>query len=255
MDAIFKALNDPTRRALLDALRERDGQTLTDLEARLEMSRFGVMKHLNLLEDAGLITTTKKGRFKYHYLNALPLQEVIDRWIEPLLAKPAARAVLTLKAQLEGNLPMPLDAEKPSYVMSTYIDCTHDALWDALTKGDLISKYHFVCETVQGDFAEGQDVNYLLPNGAPMLVMRTLRIDPKSLIEAEFHPRWGGDETPSRFVYLVEPTKSGMKLTVEHYGLTPAQGGIADGWTRLLAGLKTFLETGAAHRFAMEAQA
>jgi len=83
MDAIFKALNDPARRALLDSLRAKDGQTLTELEEQLDMSRFGVMKHLKVLEDAHLITTRKSGRFKHHYLNALPLQEVIDHWIEP----------------------------------------------------------------------------------------------------------------------------------------------------------------------------
>ena len=81
MDAIFKALNDPARRALLDSLREQDGQSLSDLEEVLAMTRFGVMKHLKVLEDANLIVTRKVGRFKYHYLNAVPLQEVIDRWI------------------------------------------------------------------------------------------------------------------------------------------------------------------------------
>ena len=128
MDPIFKALNDPTRRALLDALRAKDGQTLTELETHLAMTRFGVMKHLKVLEAATLITTRKEGRFKYHYLNALPLQEVIDRWIEPLLAKPAARAVTSLKSKLEKETPM-----KPDFVMQTFIRCTQDALWSALT--------------------------------------------------------------------------------------------------------------------------
>ena len=79
MDLIFKALGDPARRALLDSLRQNDGQSLGDLEAQLDMTRFGVMKHLGVLEEAGLITTRREGRFKYHYLNAAPLQEVVDR--------------------------------------------------------------------------------------------------------------------------------------------------------------------------------
>ena len=79
MDTIFKALADPARRTLLDSLRTKDGQSLQDLEAQLDMTRFGVMKHLAVLEDAKLIVTRKEGRFKYHYLNALPLQQAIDR--------------------------------------------------------------------------------------------------------------------------------------------------------------------------------
>ena len=108
MDAIFKALADDTRRQLLDILHERDGQTLGELEtsvakAGFEMTRFGVMKHLKVLEAASLVVTRKQGRFKYHYFNAVPLQEVIDRWIEPLTQKPMARVALDLKARLEGQ--------------------------------------------------------------------------------------------------------------------------------------------------------
>ena len=103
MDAIFKALSDDTRRKLLDMLREKDGQTLSELEGNLGMTRFGVMKHLKVLEAASLVISRKQGRFKYHYLNVVPLQEVIDRWIEPLTQKPLARATLDLKAKLEGK--------------------------------------------------------------------------------------------------------------------------------------------------------
>ena len=108
MDAIFKALADDTRRQILDILRQRDGQTLGELEAAIalvgvEMTRFGVMKHLKMLEAASLVISRKQGRFKYHYLNVVPLQEVMDRWIEPLTQKPLARATLGLKAKLEGK--------------------------------------------------------------------------------------------------------------------------------------------------------
>ena len=109
MDAIFKALADDTRRQVLDVLRDRDGQTLGELEESLanlgvEMTRFGVMKHLKVLEAASLVISRKQGRFKYHYLNVVPLQEVIDRWIEPLTQKPLTRATLDLKAKLEGKV-------------------------------------------------------------------------------------------------------------------------------------------------------
>ena len=108
MDAIFKALADDTRRQILDLLRERSGRTLGELEDALaqggsDMTRFGVMKHLKVLEAASLVVTRKQGRYKYHYLNALPLQEVMNRWIEPLVEKPLARAALNLKSKLEGK--------------------------------------------------------------------------------------------------------------------------------------------------------
>ena len=250
MDEIFKALNDPARRTLLDALRRKDGQSLSDLEQTLDMTRFGVMKHLKVLEDAHLVLTRKHGRFKYHYLNPLPLQEVIDRWIAPFLQE-QTKDLSQLKATLERTKTM---SEKPDFLMATFIDCTHDALWDALTKGDLIGQYHFACEKVTGDYAKaGDTVDFHFPGGrGVMLSNRVISIEPKSRIEMEFAPSWGGDDTVSRCVYLVEQVSSGMKLTVEHYGLGAGQGGVGDGWARFLSGLKTFVETGKAHRFVPE---
>ena len=211
MDAIFKALNDPARRALLDSLRTKDGQSLMELEEQLDMTRFGVMKHLKVLEDANLIVPRKVGRFKYHYLNVIPLQEVFDRWVEPLLARPAARAMTKLKSELENDM-----SNKPDFVMQTFINCTHDALWDALTQGDLISHYHFACKRGEGTYAKPDDeVTYLFPDGSRMLSNRVISIDPKTRIEMSFHPTWGEDETVSRCVYIVEPQKAAMKLPVK----------------------------------------
>ena len=250
MDAIFKALNDPARRALLDSLRATDGQTLTELEEQLDMSRFGVMKHLKVLEDAHLVVTRKRGRFKYHYLNALPLQEMITRWVHPFL-QPHAAALTDLKAQLEET-----SMSKPDFIMSTFINCTQDALWDALTRGDIVARYHFACQAARGTMqAPGDEIAYLRPDGAPMLSNRVIAIEPKTRIEMVFLPAWGDDTTESRCVYLVEPTASGMKLTVEHYDIPAGQPGIGDGWTRFLSGIKTFLETGETHRFFPEMQA
>jgi DNA-binding transcriptional ArsR family regulator len=81
MDEVFKALADPTRRQLLDALREQDGQTLSELERRLPMSRFGAMKHLKVLEEANLLTTQRRGREKLHFLNVVPIRQVYERWV------------------------------------------------------------------------------------------------------------------------------------------------------------------------------
>ncbi|MDG6109669.1 helix-turn-helix transcriptional regulator [Dactylosporangium aurantiacum] len=101
-DRVFKALADPTRRFLLDLLFSRDGRTLTELESELEMSRFGVMKHLKVLEEAGLVVTRRMGREKLHFLNPIPIRQVHDRWIDKY-TEHHATALLELKAELEGD--------------------------------------------------------------------------------------------------------------------------------------------------------
>src|SRR5947199_5813497 len=101
MDAVFRALADPTRRSLLDELFKEDGQTLSTLEARLPMTRFGVMKHLRVLEDAGLVTTRRRGREKLHFLNPVPIRLVHDRWVSKY-AEPLAATLSNLKHGLEG---------------------------------------------------------------------------------------------------------------------------------------------------------
>lgn len=245
MDAIFKALNDPARRALLDSLREQDGQSLSDLEEVLAMTRFGVMKHLKVLEDANLIVTRKVGRFKYHYLNAVPLQEVIDRWIEPLLKKPAARAVTRLKAQLEKENSM----SKPDFVMQTFINCTQDALWDALTTADAHKEFVFVASDARRD---SNAITYLGEDGSTLLVCTETKLTPKTRIDSTFEPHWAGPDVPlekSEFAYIIEPQGDACMLTLEHYKVPAGQEGVAEGWARTLSSLKTYLETGKSVKF------
>jgi DNA-binding transcriptional ArsR family regulator/uncharacterized protein YndB with AHSA1/START domain len=245
MDSIFKALADPNRRMLLDSLHAKPGQSLQELQGQLEMSRFGVMKHLGVLEDAHLVVSHKKGRFKYHYLNALPLQETMDRWIEPLLEQPAARAVLNLKSNLEGKTEM----TKPDFMMQTYIHCTQDALWHALTDPEANAAYNFVAGSFERD---GNRLLFRFPDSSLMLVLTETQLTPKTRIESTFEPHWAGPDVPlesSRFVYLIEPQGENCMLTVEHYGIPEGQEGIADGWHRTIAGLKTWLETGRSIRF------
>jgi DNA-binding transcriptional ArsR family regulator len=101
-DRVFKALADPTRRFLLDRLFERDGRTLTELESEVEMSRFGVMKHLRVLEDAGLVVTRKEGREKLHFLNVVPIRLIHDRWIDKFTERRVS-ALTDLKRRLEED--------------------------------------------------------------------------------------------------------------------------------------------------------
>ena len=246
MDAIFKALNDPARRTLLDSLHANDGQTLSDLEEVLEMTRFGVMKHLKVLEEANLIVTRKDGRFKYHYLNAVPLQEVVDRWVEPLLQQPAARAVTRLKTKLERDNAM----SKPDFMMQTYINCTQDALWDALTDPAKIADYSFLATRVE---MQGNTLVYYTPDENVMLICTHTTEEPKTRIESTFEPHWQGPDVAmqaSRFVYLIAVQGENCQLTLEHYNIPAGQEGVADGWNRTLAGLKTYLEANRAVKFA-----
>src|SRR5688500_18610205 len=132
VDAVFKALADATRRRLLDMLFRRDGQTLSELERRLAMTRFGVMKHLRVLEEARLIVTKRRGREKLHFLNAVPIRQIHDRWIDKYSA-PMAAMLTELKKEIEDN-----SMEK---VYEIYIKTTPERLWQAITDPALRAKY------------------------------------------------------------------------------------------------------------------
>src|SRR3989440_12116328 len=128
MDSVFRALADPTRRSLLDELFKEDGQTLTALEERLPMTRFGVMKHLRVLEGAGLVVTNRRGREKLHFLNPVPIRLVHDRWVSKY-AEPWAAALSGLKTTLEG-----VSMEK---VFEVWIRTTPDRLWEAIADSEI----------------------------------------------------------------------------------------------------------------------
>src|SRR5580765_7557992 len=148
MDAVFKALADPTRRSLLDELFREDGQTLSALEGRLTMTRFGVMKHLKQLEEAGLVVTRRRGREKLHFLNPVPIRLVHDRWVSKY-AEPWVASLSDLKTNLEASM------EK---VFEIYIKTTPDRLWEAITNPEMRSKYTFGAEFVS-DWKAGSHVD------------------------------------------------------------------------------------------------
>jgi DNA-binding transcriptional ArsR family regulator len=133
VDEVFRALADPTRRSLLDALFREDGQTLGALVERYPMTRIGVMKHLKVLEDAGLVVTKRRGREKLHFLNPVPIRLVHDRWIDKF-TEPWAAALTDLKRELEHTM------EK---VFEIYIRTTPERLWDAITDRETRSKFQF----------------------------------------------------------------------------------------------------------------
>ena len=134
MDAVFKALADPTRRFLLDQLRQRNGQTLGELCERVAMARQSATQHLGVLEAANLISTVRQGRQKLHYLNPVPLHEIQERWIDTFEV-PRLRAVSAIRRRAEENM-----SDRPAFVYVTYIAGTAEKVWRALTDAVEVSE-------------------------------------------------------------------------------------------------------------------
>jgi uncharacterized protein YndB with AHSA1/START domain/DNA-binding transcriptional ArsR family regulator len=247
MDEVFKALADTSRRRLLDKLFKRDGQTLGELEAHLpEMTRFGVMKHLRVLEDAGLVTTQKVGREKLHYLNPVPIRRILDRWTSKY-AKPFTRALADLKTHLEGEGEM----NKPKHVYEIYIRTTPQKLWDAITNPDVTRQY-FYGSAVKSDWKVGSPVEHLGGDGKAMLEGKVLEIDPPRRLVTTFAAKFSADaetrkDPPSRVTWEIEPRGEVCKLTLVHDDFeseTATYKSVGPGWNPVLSGLKTLLETG-----------
>lgn len=141
---------------------------------------------------------------------------------------------------------------KPDFVMQTFIRCTQDALWDALSDPESMAAYHFMCDRVDGEAREGGELTWILPNGNKMLTQRPTKVEPKTRIESTFEPHFFGPDAPgSRMAFIIEPQGENCKLTIEHYDLPAGQEGVAEGWARLAASLKSWLETGTPMKAAM----
>jgi uncharacterized protein YndB with AHSA1/START domain len=238
VDLVFKALADPTRRALLDELYRQDGQTLRALETHFDMTRFGVMKHLKQLEEAGLVVTKKRGREKLHYLNPVPIRLVHDRWVSKY-AEPWAAALSGLKTRLEQTM------EK---VFEIYIRTTPERLWEAITDGEIRSKYHFGAH-IMSDFTPGSRFEMGHPGTDGLLGEGVnLEVDPPRKLVQSMVALWGDDvkaEGTSRITWEIEPIGDSCRLTLTHDELREgANEQLYGGWPMILSGLKTWLETG-----------
>ncbi len=239
MDEVFKALADPTRRSLLDELFEQDGQTLSALEARLPMTRFGVMKHLRVLEQAGLVTTRRRGREKLHFLNPVPIRLVHDRWVSKY-AEPWAAALAGLKHELEEKT-----MEK---VFEIYIKTTPERLWEAITDPELRQKYSFGVG-VESDWTPGSTYEAAHPRaGVAISEGENLEVDPPRRLVQSFTALWSDQvkgEGTSRVSWEIEQVEDSCRLTVTHDQLREgANSELYGGWPMILSGLKTLLETG-----------
>jgi uncharacterized protein YndB with AHSA1/START domain/DNA-binding transcriptional ArsR family regulator len=238
MDLVFKALSDPTRRNLLDALFEADGQTLSALEERLPMTRFGVMKHLRVLEEASLVVTRRRGREKLHFLNPVPIRLVHDRWVSKY-AEPWAASLSGLKTRLENPM------EK---VFEIYIKTTPERLWEAITDGDMRSKYNFGVG-VNSDWKPGSTYQAAHAQaGVAIAEGENLEVEPPRRLVQSFNALWSDDvkaEGTSRVTWEIEPIGDSCRLTVTHDELREgANDQVYGGWPQILSGLKTLLETG-----------
>jgi DNA-binding transcriptional ArsR family regulator len=225
MDEVFKALADPSRRTLLDTLFEEDGQTLSALEGRLPMTRFGVMKHLKVLEGANLVTTRKRGREKLHFLNPVPIRLVHDRWVSKY-AEPWAAALSDLKKDIETKENV---MEK---VFEIYIHTTPERLWEAITDGTTMR------------VLVGPDYDGELPESSAEQV----EADPPRRLVQRMVAEWSEEvkrEGPSRITWEIEPVGTSCRLTVTHDELREgANDELYGGWTMILSALKSYLETG-----------
>jgi uncharacterized protein YndB with AHSA1/START domain len=237
MDEVFRALADPTRRGLLDELFREDGQTLSALEKRVEMTRFGVMKHLRVLEKAGLVVTRRRGREKLHFLNAVPIRLIHDRWVSKY-AEPWAAGLSDLKQRLEEAT-----MEK---VFEVYIKTTPERLWEAITDPEQRARYTFGLR-VDSDWAPGSRYQGS-SDGGLIIAGQNIEVDrPRRLVQS-FDALWSDDvkaEGTSRVTWEIEPVGDSCRLTVIHDQLRDgAHDEIYGGWPMILSGLKTLLETG-----------
>jgi uncharacterized protein YndB with AHSA1/START domain len=238
VDEVFRALADPTRRSLLDELFRQDGQTLSALVERFSMTRFGVMKHLKQLEEAGLIVTKRRGREKLHFLNAVPIRLIHDRWVTKY-AEPWAAELSGLKHRLEHPV------EK---IFEIYIRTTPERLWEAITDPEIRSKYNFGTRVIS-DWTPGSRFEMSHAN-APALLGEgeNLVVEPPRRLVQSMIALWGDDvkaEGTSRVTWEIEPVGDSCRLTVTHDQLRDdANDQLYGGWPMILSGLKTWLETG-----------
>ncbi|HEY6058652.1 MAG TPA: SRPBCC domain-containing protein [Candidatus Limnocylindrales bacterium] len=250
-DRVFRALADPSRRYLLDRLFERDGQTLTELERSVTgMTRFGVMKHLGVLEEAELVTTRRVGREKLHYLNPVPIQQIHERWLDRYRAR-ATQALLDLRTTLEAssmNAMLPTDAP-PAHVTTVYIRATPEAIWRAITESEFTLRYYY-SSTVESDWKPGSPLRYAIGDN-DAIVGQILEADPPRRLVTTFDARWDdqvAQDAPTRISWEIEPDQGGVtRLTVVHDGFparTTTYEQVAGGMPFILSGLKTLLETG-----------
>jgi uncharacterized protein YndB with AHSA1/START domain len=238
MEAVFKALADQTRRDLLDELFRLDGQTLTALAGRFAMTRVAVAKHLRLLEDAQLVITRRHGREKRHFLNAVPIRLIHDRWVTKY-TQGWTEALADLKNDLEDTM------EK---VFEIYIRCSPERLWQTIIDPDARTRYQFGAR-VQSSWMADSTYQVVHPQAPrPLIEGENIEVDPPRRLVQSYRARWDDDVAAagtSRVTWEIEPVGDSCRLCVIHDELpVDADPHLYGGWPMILSGLKTWIETG-----------
>jgi len=220
------------------------------------MTRFGVMKHLKVLEEARLVTTRKRGREKLHFLNPVPIRLVHDRWVSKY-AEPWAAGLSRLKTDLEeqtmdkvktvswaeGTAPVAAGTA----VFEVFIKTTPERLWEAITDPEQRGKYSFGIAT-RSDWTPGSEYTAGIPGAVEIAAGRNLEVDPPRLLVQTFDALWSEEvkaEGTTRVTWEIEPVGTSCRLTVTHDQLpADANAELYGGWPMILSGLKTLLETG-----------
>ena len=208
-DAVFKALADPTRRHLLDRLHERDGRTLSELESELEMSRFGVMKHLRVLEAAGLVVALRSGREKLHYLNPVPIRLIHDRWIDKY-TEGHVSALARLKSDTGGHRMTTMTATT-TQVYQLFIRATPEQIWEAITTPEFTAQYFYGARIE----VTGERYLSLGPDDSVWGDDQVLEFDPPRRLvhgwRSLYSPELAAEKT-SRVTWEIEPQDGGYCL-------------------------------------------
>lgn len=243
MEDVFKAIADPSRRALLDRLFRHNGLTLSDLCDGLKMTRFGVMKHLRILEAAGLVTSRKVGREKRHYLNPVPIRQLHDRWVSKYTG-PMAAALVELKSVLEADSV----AADTVQVYQIVIRTTPERLWQALTESSFSRRYPFYMN-IESTFELGAPIRFVDDAGRTAVEGEILESDPPRRLRYTWVIHYDAKFTAetSRVTWEIAPRGDTLcQLTLTHdvtnAPLTAPH--VTNGWPFILSGIKTLLETG-----------
>ncbi len=243
MEKVFRALGDRSRRRLLDQLFRKDGQTVTELDHALpDVTRFATMKHLRILEAAGLVTTRRVGREKRHFLNPVPIRLLHDRWIRKY-AEAIVGTMSELKRGLEAKAMGGL-----RHVYEVIIRTTPEALWKAMTDPQETRKY-FYGSRVETTWKAGDAIRYRLPDDSIAIEGTLLEVVPNRKFSQMWHARWDekiAAESPHKVTWEITPMGESCKLTVLHEDMGPeALRQVSGGLVLIVSGLKTLLETGA----------